>query len=402
MQRVSSLVDTVAAQWRDDRGKIFVAVSLGWFLSIGVRLTYPVLLPFLRADYGLSLTMAGSLITVLWLAYALGQVPGGVLADRFGEGRTMAASMAIAAGTLSLIVFADSPLVLFVGTALLGVAVARFGVVRLTSLADVYPERVGTVHGFLGAVGDAGNTIIPPIAGIIAAATVWQLGLGFLVPVFVIAAVTLWVFVPARTSPPASTSGTFTMHNARNVFSELRHPSLVLGTTVMVFGFAIYQAFVGFYPTYLIEEKAISAPIANGLFATFFVVGVVVRPLSGSAYDRIGVRRSLLLITGISAIGLTFLPFVEGFLSLVAVTIVIAIMVGRGTVTLAYMTVSLSPDVQNTGLGILRTIFFTLGAASPVIFGAIADRGYFDEAFLLLAVLSAVTLVVILRLPTVE
>ena len=402
MQGLSALTRTAADHWRDGRGKVFVAVSAGWFLSIGVRMTYPVLLPYLRADYDLSLTMAGFLLTVLWIVYAIGQIPGGVLADRFGEGVTMAASMAIAAGTLALIVIADSLLALFVGTALLGGAIALFGVVRLTSLADTYPKRVGTVHGFLGAVGDVGNTVLPPLAGIIAAATVWQLGFGVLVPLFVLVAVALWSFVPTRTSPPANSSGSFTVENVRRVYSEVRQPALVFGTVIMVLGLAISQAFVGFYPTYLIEIKGMSAPVASGLFALFFALGVVIRPLAGNSYDRIGIRRLLFFIVGVSTTGFVLLPLVEGLPALVAVTVVIAVMTGRGTITMAYMTVSLSPDVQNTGLGILRTFFFLSGAVSPVVFGAIADRGYFDEAFFLLAVLSGLTILVIQRLPSVE
>ena len=393
---------SVTRQLRDDRGKIFVAISAGWFLSIGVRMAYPVLLPFLRDDYGLSLTMAGLLLTLLWLAYAVGQMPGGMMGDRFGEGVTMAVSMLIAAAMIALIVGSDSTAALFVGTALFGFAVALFGVVRLTALADVYPEQVGTAHGLLGGVGEIGNTVLPPLVGIIAAATVWQLGFGFLIPLFALVAVALWVFVPTRTSPTTDAAGTLTVENARYVLSELRHPSLVLGTVIMVFGVMIFQVFTGFYPTYLVEEKGLSVTAASGLFALVFALGIVIQPLAGTTYDRIGARRALLVVVGTSAVGFALLPLVDGVLSLAAATVLIAIMAGRGTITLSYMTMALSADVQNTGLGIIRTVFFLLSATGPVIFGAIADRGYFDEVFFLLAGISVLSLVVILRLPTVS
>lgn len=45
---------------------------------MGVRMIYPVLLPRIRTAYDLDLTTAGFLLTVLFLAYALGQLPGGV------------------------------------------------------------------------------------------------------------------------------------------------------------------------------------------------------------------------------------------------------------------------------------------------------------------------------------
>lgn len=77
---------TVSNTLFDDRGKILIIVARGWFLSLGVRMMYPVLLPYIRVTYGLSLTAAGLLLSVLWFSYAIGQLPGSVLADRVGEG----------------------------------------------------------------------------------------------------------------------------------------------------------------------------------------------------------------------------------------------------------------------------------------------------------------------------
>ncbi|SNR70858.1 hypothetical protein SAMN06264855_1485 [Halorubrum vacuolatum] len=48
-------------------------------------------------------------------------------------------------------------------------------------------------------------------------------------------------------------------------------------------------------------------------------------------------------------------------------------------------------DIQRTRFGILRTISFTVGAMSPVLVGAAADRGFFEEAFLALAALAVLT-----------
>lgn len=47
----------------------------------------------------------------------------------------------------------------------------------------------------------------------------------------------------------------------------------------------------------------------------------------------------------------------------------------------------------------IRTITAGLGAMGPVLFGGIADRGYFDEGYLLLAVILAVVILLTLQLP---
>lgn len=137
-------------------------------------------------------------------------------------------------------------LLLFVGTALFGVTLALFSVVRLTLLASVYPDRVGTVHGLVGAAGDTGNTVLPPVAGFVAATTAWRMGLGFLIPVLVCVVVAILLYVPRRVSAPSETSTVITFDEVRELVGELQRPSLVLGTLIMIAGQIIYQAFVGF------------------------------------------------------------------------------------------------------------------------------------------------------------
>ena len=57
-------------------------------LAHGLTFTaIPLLLPLVRADLGISFTEAGMLSAVATLSYALGQIPAGFLADRFGPRR---------------------------------------------------------------------------------------------------------------------------------------------------------------------------------------------------------------------------------------------------------------------------------------------------------------------------
>ncbi len=378
--------------WSDGRGPILVAIAAGWFLSIGVRMIYPVLLPHLRTAYDLDLTTAGLLLTVLFIAYGLGQFPGGVLADRFGEKAILILSSMISVGTLTLLVTARSTPILFVVTALFGVGIALYAVARYTILVDLYPEHVGAANGVTSAAADAGQSILPPIAGLIVVLFAWQYGFGFAIPLFALAAIGLWVVVPSQPSETTSPSETSSLETLRDVFSGLRTPPVIYGTGLLLLGVSIWQAFTGFYPTYLIEEKSLSGTLAGALFGLFFALGIVVQPLSGAAYDRIGIRQSILFVMGISGIGLTVLPVLEGFWPLVGVTILLSTMLGFATVTQSHLILALPEEIQGTGFGILRTISFTIGAVSPVLIGAAGDRGFFDEAFLALAVLAVLTI----------
>lgn len=396
---LSALRSGALELWSGGRGKVLAAVAGGWFLSIGVRMIYPVMLPSLRSAYGLDLTTAGLLLTVLFLAYAAGQFPGGVLSDRFGERVTLTASAVISAITLSLVVTADSPLVLFAATGLFGFGTALYAVGRYTVLSRLYTDRLGAANGVTAASQDAGQSILPPIASVIAATFLWQLGFGFVIPLFLLAAVTLWVVVPAPLASASNGDSGFGRDEIEAIASVFRQPSVVYATGALILGLVVWQAFTSFYPTYLIEEKGLSTTVASFLFGAFFALGICIKPLAGAAYDRFGIRRSLTIVASGPTIALVALPVVNGFWSLAAVTALVSTLLGFATVLEPSLLRSLPADVRGTGFGILRSIAFTLGATSPVLFGAAADRGFFDEAFAILAAFAGGMILLAFRIP---
>jgi MFS family permease len=376
----------------DGRGRMLLAIAFGWFLSISVRMIYPALLPHLRGAYGLTLTTAGLLLTVLWIAYAFGQLPGGILADWAGERLLLIASSLVAATMLALVVVADSTVVLFSATALFGVGTALYGVSRFTILNEIYPDQIGTATGVTMAAGDLGNTVMPPAAGFIAAAAAWQFGFGFAVPLFVLAAVGLWATLPARQRTTTSLSDHLALDD---VVPTLSHPVVLRGTVLLVLWGVIMQAFIGFYPTYLIDVKGLSGQVATVLFGFFFALGVLMKPVAGRAYDAVGVRVPLLAIMGTAGLALLALPFTGDLWPFVLLTALASSLLGFETIVISDLTRRLPDGTQGTNLGALRTVYIALGALSPVLFGAVADRGYFDEAFIGTAVIAGMVVLIV-------
>lgn len=397
-RRAAALGRGAAFVWNDSRRPVLLGVSAGWFLSIGVRMMYPVLLPYFQRVYGLDLGTAGLLLTVMWGTYALGQLPAGLLTDKLGERTVLAASTGVSAVILTLVVTADHALVLFLTTALFGLATALYGVARYTAVSQVFPDRDGAAIGVTLAAGNLGNMLLPAAGGAIAATVAWQFGLGFVIPVFLLATVYLWFVIPEGV-PEASNDDTMSMDTARQVLSALRQPAVVIVTAILVLGFSVYQAFTGFYPTYLIDAKGLSPPVATGLFSFYFGLAILVQPLSGAVYDRLGIRRTLPLFLGFAIAGLVALPFVDSVWMLAGITILLSCMTSTIAITMPYLTDVLPEAIQGTGLGALRTAYMLLGAASPTLFGTMADRGFFDEGFLLLAVLIGLIVLLVTRLP---
>ncbi|OLZ39426.1 MFS transporter [Natrinema saccharevitans] len=396
---LSALRSSAGDLWSGGRGKVLTAVAGGWFLSIGVRMIYPVMLPYLRSAYGLDLSAAGLLLTVLFVAYALGQLPGGVLSDRFGERTTLTTSAVLSAVTLTLVVTAGSTIVLFAATALFGFGTALYAVGRYTVLSRLYSDRLGAANGITAASQDAGQSVLPPVASVIAATVFWKFGFGFVVPLFLLVAGVLWFVVPPR-APDASDGGSgLDREDLRLLGSVLRQPSVTYATAAMILGLVVWQAFTSFYPTYLVDVKGFSTTVASFLFGTFFALGILIKPLAGAAYDRFGIKRSLTAVASGPTVALVALPVVEGFWSLAVLTALVSTLLGFATVLEPSMLRSLPAELRGTGFGFLRSVSFTIGATSPALFGAAADRGFFDEAFAVLAAFAGGMLLLAFLIP---
>jgi MFS family permease len=202
---------------RDGRGWILLGVAGGWFLSLGVRLVFPALLPYVREAFALDLTVAGLLLTVLWFAYALGQFPGGIIGDRLGEGNALVLSTVVSGGAIAALALSNSALALFAATSVFGFSTALFGPARFTILSAIYEKRDGTAIGLTLAAGEAGNTILPVGAGVLAAAVSWRLGFGATVPLFFCMAFVIWRVVPGRATGATSAVDSLSLETFRYV-----------------------------------------------------------------------------------------------------------------------------------------------------------------------------------------
>ncbi|APX98080.1 MFS transporter [Natronorubrum daqingense] len=384
--------------WAGGTGKTLLAIALGWGLLNGTRMIYPVLLPYFSEDFGLTLTTAGLLVTIIWLCYAIGQVPGGILADRYGERRILTISVSVVIVGLGLVLLAPTATVLFLATGFVGFGLSQYPIARMTALSDLYPDRIGSALGVTMAAGDIGQTVLPPIASVLAVWVAWQAGLGYVLPILGLAAVIIWLTLPTSDSPTDSSEDDADTDWGA-IRETFRNPTILFTGVVMFVFLFVWQTFSAFYPTYLTVEKGVSPTVAGGLFGLFFAVGVVIKPLAGTAYDRIGIRASLPLVLGGAAIGFALLPSVEGFWPIVGVTVLMSTMLGSGAITQSYLTETIPPEVQGTGLGLIRSSASMLGATGPVVFGWIAERGYFDEGYFLMAAIVGLITLLTLRMP---
>lgn len=387
-----SALEPLRGLWSEGRGTILLAVSIGWLVSIGVRLVYPALLPSIRADLEFDLTSAGLVVTVLWAGYALMQFPGGLLADRIGERAVLVSSTALTGTGIGIVVLSSGPLSFFAGTITTGFGSGLYATTRATVLSDIYPERSGTALGFIQAFGNVGTTVLPPIAGFLTVLVGWRLGIGYLLPIAFGVAIVLWFVVPARTSGDDSVVERLSWETVRELKRGLGERRILLVTVCMFLVSVVYQSFTGFYPTYLVLEKGFSEELAALLYGGFFAVGILLQLVSGSSGDLIGMRWTLIVSLGVATTGLLLLPFVDRLLAIVVLSGLLSAQLAYWPVVNAYTIEVMPNEMQGTGFGIVRTAYLLSASGGSVVVGRFGDAGMLDTAFLLLAVTAGIAL----------
>lgn len=386
---------------RGGRGWVLLFISMGWFLVLGGRIVYPALLPLISQDFTVNYTTIGGLIGVLWIAYALMQFPGGLLADRFGERAVLMLSLSLSLLGMTALVLSPVFGAFVIATAVLGIGNGLFGTTRITVLSDIYDGVETTAISISQAAGNVGNSVLPIIAGSLAATLGWRLGFGFMLPLFLVTAVGVWRTIPRRTSVENNPEERF-FPMIRKVFTVVRMRPVIQVSTVHFMTLFLYQSLTGFLPTYLVEIKSISADVSAVLYGAFFAVAIVFQFLSGLLSDYYSKRATMSVFLVLCTPGYALLPFVNGFVPLVGVILLLSCMLGVFPPAHSYAVQALPSDLQGSGYGLIRTLYIALSATGPPLIGWLADIGLFDEAFFLLGAVAVLASINCALLPNLE
>jgi FSR family fosmidomycin resistance protein-like MFS transporter len=169
---------TARSAWSSQRGATLALVGfvgLRGVLAFGA-VTF---VPLLWDAHGGSLIGGASLISVMLVVGILGNVSGGVLADRIGRRPVLVGSSLLSAFFLALFLLADGPW-LWVTLGLLGIAVFATAPVTMLVGQDLFPRSHSLASGITLGVGNALGAVV-------------VFGLGFVAAQYGIAAPLWWI-----------------------------------------------------------------------------------------------------------------------------------------------------------------------------------------------------------------
>ncbi len=190
----------------------------------------------LKAQWSLSDSQLGALVSVVSITVALGAVPLSLLADRWSRVKSVfLMALVWSLATISC-AFAASYGHLLGARALVGVGEAAYGTVGAALLASLFPARMrSTVLGAFLAAGMMGSVLGVVLGGYITQHWGWQAGFGAVgLPGLVLCVVFLLVVRDYKTValPSSGSANSKQRLSARAVFAELFRPRTALLTCI--------------------------------------------------------------------------------------------------------------------------------------------------------------------------
>jgi predicted MFS family arabinose efflux permease len=242
-------------------------------LSLGIRSSFGLFLQPMSQDFGWGREVFAFAMALQNLVWGASQPFVGMIADRWGSGRTLAGGGLLYALGVWLMSETSSPLGLHLSAGiLLGLALSGtgFAVVLAAVGRSVAPERRSAALGLTTALGSLGQFLLPPIGQAFLAAYGWQTALALLA-FGSLAMVAVAAGVQGR--PQAAPGDTQTL---RQAISEARAHSGYLLLTAGFFVCGWHVAFIAVHlPAYL-ADGGLSTEIAAwclALVGLFNVIG---------------------------------------------------------------------------------------------------------------------------------
>ncbi|QFU86943.1 MFS transporter [Amycolatopsis sp. YIM 10] len=368
-----------------------------WTVDYVDRLLVNLALPQIGADFGLDHTEQGLVLSAFFLAYALFQIPGGLLADRFGAVRVMlVAVLAWSAFTAltGLAGLVGSFALLLVVRFLFGAAQGVFPGASIKALSErTEPGQRMTANGWMQSSNAFGVLLAPAIAAPLIAWWGWRGAFAAIavLGVFVFMALRKWLPAPRTTADRQPGGGRAVLLSP----VMWRFALMFFGYDVIVWGLASWV------PSYLQSERGLTLTEAGAITALPAIFGGVAVVLGGRWSDRLGGRHRVVVLPAMAATAACLV--VMSHSEPTALFAVFLTLTGFFA-ALCYMPVfavplrSLPAELAGAGAGLIVFGGQSAGMVVPVVMGALVDGFSYRVAFL--ALLSGVVLTVLAALAT--
>ncbi|QOY88929.1 MFS transporter [Paludibaculum fermentans] len=338
-------------------------------------------------ELGLSQQAMGRVFSAFLVGYAICQIPGGMLADRFGAPRVLAwAALAWVAATAWMAGAGASVAALLGARFALGVAEAPTFPAAAQAISRALPaQKRGRANGLVVAAIGLGSAIAPPLISFLMVRIGWRSAL--MISSLPALAVGLgWLWVRQQTAPVAAA-----LPVAAPSGRPLPRSFLLLTLSYSLQGYVGY-IFVFWFYLYLVDVRHFDL-LRSALFGSLpWLLSIVSIPMGGWLFDRISFDRRVIPIGGLAGSGV-FIAIgahtQHAYLAAVCLALATALVLSVEGPFWATMT-AVAGERSGAGGGVMNMGSNIGGLISPALTPILAASIGWEGALLVSAVLAVV------------
>jgi predicted MFS family arabinose efflux permease len=384
---------------------VFLPFAAGYFLSFFYRNVNAVISKDLAREFTLTPSDLGFLTSMYLLAFAAFQLPLGVLLDRFGPRRVVAALFCVAAAGAATFALAQDFMMLSIGRALIGLGVSAGLMGAIKAFTLWFPlSRLATLNGLYLAVGGVGGLAATAPAEALVEPFGWRALFYGLSALSLGAAFLLFFVVPEKPLPGEGRTLRAQIGEFGNIFSRLMFWRIVLPFVICHAGYLTLQGLWLGPWLYDVAGQGRNA-VGNYLFLTAlaYTIGSVFFGVSSDRLAAAGISRLTVFKIGMAVAVTMFWLLAMGVTTgLGAVLVVYGFTTISGALAYALLPPAFPTDMTGrvaTASNVLMFAFsflFQWGVGAvlrfyPVTDGQYSPQGY-STALTILAVLQLAVL----------
>lgn len=394
--------------------KPLLTVSIGHAATHWVNGIFLVSLPFIVKDLGLNYTLAGTMVSIFFVAAVAITIISGPIIDITRE-YIKFQFMCLVSGILALIIlgFSDTIYLLVIAAVFIGFCVSGWHTPAIPYLSQIYHKNRGlalSIHTVGASLGDAMG---PPIAGMLMLFLAWETTSIILsIPVVIMAIYLILYLEPAdkvidrmggATLEVTDKKPTTSVNYLEGLKALIGNRSM-LQLCLMAGVWSMTQNGVTvFLPLYLVFVMDASPALVGFALFSIQIGAIFAGPMAGAWSDQIGTRKVVLCALAISTLLLLVLPFFNNVYVFIGIVSLAGCSLYSIRPVIHSWTMDLTSDkTSGSAVSMLFTAQAALTGTVPLIGGILADNYGLKVTFYMLTLTSLIALTVAFLMPKVN
>jgi len=381
---------------------ILILLFVGWCLGNMDRMAMSFAVVPIGKEFGLSASLIGLVLSSFFIGYAIMQIPGGWLADRFGSRRVLLIIVFVWSIFTGLTGSAWSLAALLVIRIAFGLSEASFSPSAIKMLSETFPKKeAGRAISILLCSSGLMTIVVPLLAGFMITGMGWRSMFYLIGACGLVLIVLFWVFLKPRPlahdTPTSQASAS--RPEPRTIGELLKMPMI---WDIIIVSFGIYTLSWGlntWIPSYLVRARHLSLMSIGWLQIIPGIAMMVGMYLSGIILDKMKpiLYKMVAIVTSALCAGLLYLMYVCPTVPLfIFYQTIVYLMLGFLIVFMpAFLVKQVPTGVMGSAAGLSTFGSQLAGLVTPLLIGILVDafHGSFVAAFAYLILFALVSVV---------